>query len=445
MKLAVIGMGRMGRALAQRLLATGHEVAVWNRTPGRAPEVVAQGAREAPTLADAVGAAEVVMLSLADDQAVLEVVTGDDELLGALAMGAVVVDASTVSPGTTARLAEAVGPSWFVAMPILGSPMATASGEAMLLFGGEPAVVDRLSPLWEALAPKRRYCGAAPLASVLKLASNLVLVAGVAALAEAVGMAEAGGVDTAALRDFLEDSPLVAPGLRNRLEDVLSGDHTGWWTTELAAKDVRLAAEVAEAGGRWLPVTRAAEGLCERAAATGWAGADLGAVAEVVRGTTGAVEAPSNPGDGVGHLPVAAEGGVTGEEDSELLGSMPFSVALGVELLAAAPEEVTGRLAWDPQRCTAGGVLHGGAIMGLADSLGGLCAFLNLPEGATTSTIESKTNFFRPVRGGHAHATSRPLHRGRAVVVVQTDVVDDDGHRVAQVTQTQAVLEPQGR
>jgi uncharacterized protein (TIGR00369 family) len=119
---------------------------------------------------------------------------------------------------------------------------------------------------------------------------------------------------------------------------------------------------------------------------------------------------------------------------------MPFTKALGVRLDHAAAEEVRGRLAWAPDRCTSGGVLHGGVLMSLADSLGGICAHLNLPEGAATSTIESKTNFFRAVRGGEAHAVTRPLHAGRTTIVVQTDVRDDDGRLVAQTTQTQAVL-----
>jgi uncharacterized protein (TIGR00369 family) len=124
----------------------------------------------------------------------------------------------------------------------------------------------------------------------------------------------------------------------------------------------------------------------------------------------------------------------------ELEGSMPFARSIGVELVRATPDEVLGRLAWSAERCTAGGLLHGGAIMALADSLGGVCAFLNLPRGASTSTIESKTNFFRGVRSGTVHATTTPLHVGRTTIVVQTDVRDDDGRRVALVTQTQAVI-----
>jgi uncharacterized protein (TIGR00369 family) len=86
--------------------------------------------------------------------------------------------------------------------------------------------------------------------------------------------------------------------------------------------------------------------------------------------------------------------------------------------------------------------MHGAALMTLADTLGGVCAFLNLPSGAATSTIESKTNFFRGVREGWVEALTTPLHVGRTTIVVQTDLSDDRGKRVAQVTQTQAVIVP---
>jgi 1,4-dihydroxy-2-naphthoyl-CoA hydrolase len=89
-------------------------------------------------------------------------------------------------------------------------------------------------------------------------------------------------------------------------------------------------------------------------------------------------------------------------------------------------------------------VLHGAALITLADSLGALCAYLNLPAGAGTATIETKTNFFRAVRDGHVDAASRPLHVGRSTIVVQTDLRDAEGRHVAQVTQTQSVLAPAG-
>ena len=130
----------------------------------------------------------------------------------------------------------------------------------------------------------------------------------------------------------------------------------------------------------------------------------------------------------------------TPPDASTLASAMPFAVTLGVEVTSATPAEVRGRMAWTPERCTTGGVLHGGAIMSLADTLGAICAFLNLPPGAATTTIESKTNFFAGVRSGHVDAVCKPLHVGRRTIVVQTDLYDSDERRTAQVTQTQAVI-----
>jgi 1,4-dihydroxy-2-naphthoyl-CoA hydrolase len=127
--------------------------------------------------------------------------------------------------------------------------------------------------------------------------------------------------------------------------------------------------------------------------------------------------------------------------DGETLVSlMPFAQAVGVEIESATADEVRGGFDWTEERCTTGRVIHGGALMALADSLGAVCAYLNLPDGAVTSTIESKTNFFRGIREGRATATTTPLHVGRTTIVVQTDVRDDRGKRVALVTQTQAVI-----
>jgi uncharacterized protein (TIGR00369 family) len=121
--------------------------------------------------------------------------------------------------------------------------------------------------------------------------------------------------------------------------------------------------------------------------------------------------------------------------------TMPFAKRLGVEVLAHGKDVVRSRLAWEDSLCTLNGVLHGGVLMALADSNGAVCAFLNLPEGAKgTTTIESKTNFLRAIREGYATATSRALHAGRKVIVVETEIHDDAGKLVAKVTQSQAVL-----
>ncbi|KMS72371.1 aromatic compound degradation protein PaaI [Streptomyces viridochromogenes] len=125
---------------------------------------------------------------------------------------------------------------------------------------------------------------------------------------------------------------------------------------------------------------------------------------------------------------------------ADLLATMPFAVRLGITLHEATCARTTGSLPWSPELCTAGGVLHGGALMALADAVGAVCGYLNLPAGSGTSTVESKTNFFRAVRSGALHATATPLHVGGTLIVVQTELQDDDGRPVGQTTQTQIVL-----
>jgi 1,4-dihydroxy-2-naphthoyl-CoA hydrolase len=121
--------------------------------------------------------------------------------------------------------------------------------------------------------------------------------------------------------------------------------------------------------------------------------------------------------------------------------AMPFAATLGIELVSASADEVRAQVEWGERLCTAGGILHGGVLMSLADAAGAYCAFLNLPEGSSsTATIESKTNFLRAVSSGRVVAVSRPLHVGRTTIVVETDLFDDRDRRVARVTQTQAVL-----
>jgi 1,4-dihydroxy-2-naphthoyl-CoA hydrolase len=131
-------------------------------------------------------------------------------------------------------------------------------------------------------------------------------------------------------------------------------------------------------------------------------------------------------------------------DTSFLHDAMPLCATLGIELGVAAPDEVRLRMPWARDRCTTAGLLHGGAVMALADSAGGLAAFLNLPDGATTATIESKTNFFGAVRDGEVEAVSRVLHAGSSTIVVETEVRRGDGKLVAKTTQTQAVLARSG-
>ncbi|MFC4942187.1 PaaI family thioesterase [Pseudonocardia sp. GCM10023141] len=120
---------------------------------------------------------------------------------------------------------------------------------------------------------------------------------------------------------------------------------------------------------------------------------------------------------------------------------MPYTALIGATAVSVAPDAVVLRLGWDETRCTANGLMHGGALMSLADAAGGYCAFLNLPAGKTnTATIVSSVNLMRAVRSGHVEATARMLHGGRSTLVIDTELRDADGKLVGRVTQTQAVL-----
>lgn len=124
----------------------------------------------------------------------------------------------------------------------------------------------------------------------------------------------------------------------------------------------------------------------------------------------------------------------------ELIQQIPFAASLGIVIDAASKDEVVARMPYDESRTTLGGAVNGGALMSLADNVGAVCAFLNLPPNTGTSTTSSATVFLRGVRSGDVVATARPLHVGRSTIVVVTEVRDESSRVVAQVTQSQAVL-----
>jgi uncharacterized protein (TIGR00369 family) len=125
---------------------------------------------------------------------------------------------------------------------------------------------------------------------------------------------------------------------------------------------------------------------------------------------------------------------------ADLAALMPFAQQLGVRFLSADADRAEARMSWEPPLCTTAGVMHGGALMTLADSVGAAVAFLGLPPGASTATITSTTQLFRPVTAGEVRAVAETLHRGRTTVTVRTTLYDDSDRLVAQTTQVQAVI-----
>lgn len=272
----MLGMGRMGVAMASRLADAGHDVTVWNRSEGRAGPALEAGAREAGSIASAVESAEAVITMLSADDAVKAVALGDGGLAGSLPEGAVYVDSSTISPETSSELAGRFGR--FVAMPVLGSPEAVRSGVAVYLAGGPGPALDRIDPVTSALTERLVRFDSAQLALAAKVTANFLLLGGLSVLAEALEIGRAGGLDDDKLRQVFAESPLVAPGLRNRFEGVLTGSTEGWFTMALGAKDVGLGVAVGRRAGRHLPLAEAVKALFDDAAAGDLSSADVAAV-----------------------------------------------------------------------------------------------------------------------------------------------------------------------
>jgi 1,4-dihydroxy-2-naphthoyl-CoA hydrolase len=127
-------------------------------------------------------------------------------------------------------------------------------------------------------------------------------------------------------------------------------------------------------------------------------------------------------------------------DPTTLTATMPFAVQIGIEITSASRDAVVGHLDWSEERCTIGGLMHGGALMTLADSLGAVAAFLHLPDGAGTATVSSNTSLLRGLRDGRATGTTTVINAGRRFITVRTDVVDDAGRLLITTTQVQAVL-----
>nr|WP_275404260.1 NAD(P)-dependent oxidoreductase [Pseudonocardia acidicola] len=275
-----MGLGNMGRAFASRALDRGHQVTVWNRTPGRAGEL---GAAEAQRPAEAVAGAEVVLVSLADDAAVTDVCLGADGALAALPENAILADLSTVAPETARRLAAAAPTRQVLDAPVMGAPAAVARGEGRFLIGGPVETVERLAPLWDDLGSGYVHCGPSGAGATMKLVSNLLLITGVTALAEAIATARRQGVTDDLLRTVFGDSAVLSSASRMRLDSLLDDNHPGWFAPALARKDVRLAIGLAEEGEVPVRIGPATERLLTSVIDSGDRWQDFAAVIEALR------------------------------------------------------------------------------------------------------------------------------------------------------------------
>jgi 3-hydroxyisobutyrate dehydrogenase len=262
MTIAVLGLGRMGRAMAARLLETGQDVTVWNRSDGRAGELVAAGARAAATVAEAVRDANVIIIMVFGPEAARAVLAD----VGAAAPAAsLVVNTSTVGPAVARELGEACAKAGlsYVDGPVLGTVGPAREGRLRLLLGGEPAHTAAAAAALEALG-RPEVVGGVGAASAVKIVYNQSLALAVGALGEALRLGVDQGIEVTALLDALAEGPLgFVVGYKGA--QLRGGEYQpAAFTTAGILKDIRLALDAAE---RELPMTAALAGVAEAVAA----------------------------------------------------------------------------------------------------------------------------------------------------------------------------------
>jgi 3-hydroxyisobutyrate dehydrogenase len=297
----LIGLGNMGMAVAERLLDGGYELLVYNRTPGKAEALVARGAALAETSADLAAKADVVITSLADDEA-LEAVAAD--VVAAARPGTVLVDLSTVSPAASARvasLAEAASVEYLRA-PVSGNPTVVRAGNLSLIVSGSLETFERVEPIIRSIGPTVHHVGDDEQARIVKLAINL-MIAGLAQLmSEALVLGEAAGVSREDLLDVMASSAAGAPFVKYKTEPLLRDDFSATFTTALMEKDIELALDAAEEAGVELPVASEMKTLLRAAIEAGYADQDFMALFLHLRRLSGHDAAPL-PVSGVGEYP----------------------------------------------------------------------------------------------------------------------------------------------
>ena len=280
MRVGLVGLGRMGAAMAERLMEVGHELVVWNRSPGKADALVAKGARVAQSPAALAGEVESILTMLTDAPAQHAVYRGADGLLSADLAGRLVVEMSTVRPEDQAALADAVRAKGaaFVECPVGGTVMPARTGKLIGLVGGEAADVARARPILDQLCRRVEHVGPVGAGASMKLAINLPLLVFYQALGEALTLCRHLGRDPAWLMEFFSDTSGGANVLKVRgpaIAEALSGKEPPV-AFDLASirKDLRTMIAEAASRGASLPLAERTLAVYDEAAAQGWDGRD---------------------------------------------------------------------------------------------------------------------------------------------------------------------------
>lgn len=283
LRVAAIGLGRMGTAMAARLIERGHTVCGWNRTVRRTALPDGLVLQDDP--AAAVAAADIVLVSLLDEDAADSVYRGEAGILSASLAGRTIIDTSTLKPVDMQALADAVTEAGggFVACPVAGTIGPARAGRLIGLAGGDPAALDRAAPILDDLCERVERFDTPAAAAAVKLAVNLPLLVAFQALGEAALLVRDHGVDQTRLISIIAASPGAAPAIGWRAEAIvaaLQGRRAGAveFPIEAVEKDLRLIDEAGRKLGYNLPVTEATRRCTHDAAREGWSDHDLAAL-----------------------------------------------------------------------------------------------------------------------------------------------------------------------
>lgn len=297
MRVGVIGLGIMGGAMAQRLLETGHEVFVYNRTRAKAEPLLAQGAQWAETPAEVARQSEVVISIVTDPAAVEQITFGEHGILPALPPESVHCDMSTVSTAWTRQMAHAYQQAGkrFVQAPVLGGKKQILEGTLLVFGGGAEEDVQRCEPAWRAFSDKIWRFPTAEQATVTKLACNMLIAHMIVGLGQSLLFAAKGGVSPATLIDILSQSNLGAPMYSTKGKALLERNFQANFYVRHLLKDLSLAEEAARETSTMLPLNAITRELFVAAMQQGYADEDYAAVVKVMEALVG-VELRSGSG-----------------------------------------------------------------------------------------------------------------------------------------------------
>jgi len=284
MELGLIGLGNMGTAIAERLLARDCELVVHNRTPAKADPLRARGAKVADTVGELVAGVDVVLTSLADDAALESVAA---VIAASARPETVFVDLSTVSPAVSARVAARAEDAGllYLRAPVSGNPSVVPEGNLTFIVSGPPAALERVEALLLTIGRAVHNVGEEEQARVVKLAINLVIGGLAELMAEALVLSEASGVSRAALLETMGDSAAGAPFVRYKTQPLLRDDYSATFTTRLMEKDVDLVLEEAARAGLSLPLAAEIKSLIGSAIDAGYGDDDFMALFPHLRET----------------------------------------------------------------------------------------------------------------------------------------------------------------